>query len=79
MAEIEDMRLLVRAIATGSLSAAGRELRISPAVASKRLTRLESDLGARLVQRSSRHLHLTEEGAIYHARCISILAEVDEA
>jgi len=79
MAEIEDMRLLVRAIATGSLSAAGRELGVSPAVASKRLTRLEKDLGARLVQRSSRHLHLTEEGAIYHERCIAILAEIDEA
>ena len=79
MAEIEDMRLLVRAIATGSLSAAGRELGVSPAVASKRLTRLECDLGARLVQRSSRHLHLTEEGAIYHERCIAILAEIDEA
>jgi DNA-binding transcriptional LysR family regulator len=79
MAEIEDMRLLVRAIATGSLSAAGRELGFSPAVASKRLTRLEGDLGARLVQRSSRHLRLTEEGAIYHERCISILAEIDEA
>jgi DNA-binding transcriptional LysR family regulator len=79
MAEIEDMRLLVRAIATGSLSAAGRELGVSPAVASKRLTRLENDLGARLAQRSSRHLHLTEEGAIYHERCIAILADIDEA
>ena len=79
MAEIDDMRLLVRAIATGSLSAAGRGLGVSPAVASKRLTRLEKDLGARLVQRSSRHLHLTEEGAIYHGRCIAILAEIDEA
>src|SRR5260370_4219335 len=79
MAEIDDMRLLVRAMATGSLAAAGRGLGVSPAVASKRLTRLEKDLGARLVQRSSRHLHLTEEGAIYHERCIAILAEIDEA
>ncbi|TBR40507.1 MULTISPECIES: LysR family transcriptional regulator [Dyella] len=79
MIDLDDMRLFVRAVTDGSLSAAGRELGLSPAVASKRLTRLEQALGVRLLQRSSRRLSLTSEGACYYERCVSILADVDEA
>ncbi len=66
--ELPDLMLFVHAVTAGSLSAAGRTLKISPAVASKRLTRLERSLGVRLVQRSSRRLSLTEEGATYYER-----------
>lgn len=79
MNELDDMRLFVRAVAAGSLSAAGRELGFSPAVGSKRLTRLETRLGVRLLQRSSRRLALTDEGALYHERCQAILADIDDA
>lgn len=79
MPELADMRLFVRAVSSGSLSAAGRELGFSPAVASKRLSRLEGELGVRLLQRSSRRLALTEEGAIYFERCQTILADVVDA
>ncbi|WP_437293198.1 LysR family transcriptional regulator [Sorangium sp. So ce426] len=79
MVELEDMQLFVCAVASGSLSAAGRELGFSPAVASKRMTRLEAALGVRLLQRSSRRLTLTGEGATYHERCMAILADVSEA
>jgi len=79
MAELADMKLFAQAVSAGSLSAAGRVLGFSPAVASKRLARLEAELGARLLQRSSRRLALTEEGAIYLERCQTILAEVLEA
>ena len=78
-ADLQDMDLFVRAVAAGSLSAAGRELALSPAVASKRLARLEATLGARLLQRSSRRLSLTDNGALYLERCRVILAEVAEA
>ena len=77
--DLQDMDLFVRAVAAGSLSAAGRELGLSPAVASKRLARLEAQLGARLLQRSSRRLSLTEGGALYLERCQAILADVAEA
>jgi DNA-binding transcriptional LysR family regulator len=77
--DLQDMDLFVRAVAAGSLSAAGRELGLSPAVASKRLARLEAQLGARLLQRSSRRLSLTDGGALYLERCQVILAEVAEA
>ncbi|RDJ00534.1 LysR family transcriptional regulator [Dyella solisilvae] len=79
MIDFEDMRLFVRAVTDGSLSAAGRELSLSPAAASKRLTRLEQALGVRLLQRSSRRLALTAEGSIYFERCLAILADVDDA
>jgi DNA-binding transcriptional LysR family regulator len=79
MVDFEDMRLFVRAVTDGSLSAAGRELGLSPAAASKRLTRLEQALGVRLLQRSSRRLALTEEGSIYYERCLAIIADVADA
>ncbi|WP_266183330.1 LysR family transcriptional regulator [Dyella humicola] len=79
MVDFEDMRLFVRAVTDGSLSAAGRELGLSPAAASKRLNRLEQALGVRLMQRSSRRLTLTGEGSIYYERCLAIIADVDDA
>ncbi len=79
MVDLDAMRLFVRAVADGSLSAAGRELDLSPAAASKRLTRLEQALGVRLLQRSSRRLTLTDEVAAYYERCVAILADLDEA
>ena len=79
MSDLADMKLFVRALACGSLSAAGRELGFSPAVASKRLARLEGRLGARLIQRSSRRLAPTEEGSLYLERCQQILADIDDA
>lgn len=79
MVELQDMRLFVRAVSSGSLSAAGRELNLSPAVASKRLSRLEQALGVRLLQRSSRRLALTGEGNCYYERCVGILADLDDA
>ena len=79
MVELTDMKFFVRALACGSLSAAGRELGFSPAVASKRLARMETELGVRLLQRNSRRLALTAEGALYVERCRQILADVEEA
>ena len=77
--ELPDLMLFVLAVGAGSLSAAGRTLKISPAVASKRLARLERRLGVRLVQRSSRRLSLTEEGAAYYERVAPLLTQLEEA
>ena len=79
MAELIDMALFVHAVQAGSLSAAGRQLGVSPAVASKRLARLESQLGVRLLQRNSRSLSPTDEGALYFERCQAILSDVADA
>ncbi|MFA9218866.1 MAG: LysR family transcriptional regulator [Sphingomonadaceae bacterium] len=73
------MQLFVQAVRSGSLSAAGRAIGYSPAVASKRLSRMEEALKVRLLHRTSRRLTLTEEGEIYYERCAQILADVAEA
>lgn len=61
------------------MSAAGREMGLSPAVVSKRISLLEEKLGARLFQRTTRHLTLTETGEGYYRRVIDILSLLDEA
>jgi DNA-binding transcriptional LysR family regulator len=79
MDSITDMGVFARVVARGSLSAAARELGLSPAVVSKRLARLEERLGVQLLARTTRHLALTDDGAAFHERCITILAEIEEA
>ncbi|WP_244480382.1 LysR family transcriptional regulator [Rhizobium sp. Root1220] len=74
-----DMLVFVRVVEAGSLSGAARDLRLSLAVVSRKLARLEERLGVRLANRTTRTLTLTEEGARFHARCIRILAEIDDA
>jgi DNA-binding transcriptional LysR family regulator len=76
---LDDLAVFARAVVTGSLSAAGRALGLSPAVASKRLARLEARLDVRLLQRTSRKLTLTEEGATYYERIAPLLTELAEA
>ena len=74
-----EMSIFARVVRTGSLSAAARDLGMSPAVVSRRLAGLESRLGVRLLNRTTRSLNLTEEGASYFDACTRILAEVEEA
>ncbi|MDE1997278.1 MAG: LysR family transcriptional regulator [Rhizobiaceae bacterium] len=74
-----DMLVFVHVVEAGSLSGAARDLRLSLAVISRKLARLEERLGVRLANRTTRTLSLTEEGATYYARCTRILAEIDEA
>lgn len=74
-----DMTVFVRVVESGSLSAAARELRLSLAVVSRKLAGLEERLGVRLVNRTTRSLALTDEGRTFYARCIRILADIEEA
>jgi DNA-binding transcriptional LysR family regulator len=75
-AEIE---VFSRAIELGSFSAASRALRMTPSAVSKLVARLEKRLGARLINRSTRHLQLTPEGAAFYERSVRLLADLDEA
>lgn len=67
MIRLEDLVIFVSAAANGSLSAAARQLDLTPAVASAGLKRLEAELGARLFARSTRSLRLTADGERYLA------------
>ena len=73
------MEIFARVVTAGTMSAAGRELSLSPAVISKRIRRLEERLGARLLQRTTRQIALTEDGQGYYERVVGILASIEEA
>lgn len=62
----------------GSLSAAAREMDLTPAAVSKRLSLLEERLGARLLNRSTRRISPTNEGEVYLADARRILADIEE-
>ncbi|MBN8941493.1 MAG: LysR family transcriptional regulator [Rhizobiales bacterium] len=79
MTPLADLEVFARVVTAGSMSAAGREMGLSPAVISKRIKRLEDRLGTRLLQRTTRQLSLTEAGQGYYERVVAILASIDEA
>jgi DNA-binding transcriptional LysR family regulator len=74
-----DIRLFVETANLGGLSAAGRKLGLSPAAASARLVKLEASLNARLFERTTRQLRLTEEGRMYLAHCQQAIQALDDA
>ena len=79
MSLLDNMRLFVRAVELGSLSAAGRNLRVSPAVASHRLKELERHLGIRLLQRTTRQTQPTAQGLAYYEGCLEVFRALDLA
>src|SRR5690606_36620749 len=73
------MRVFVRAVSAGSLSAAARHLGMSPAMATKHVDALEHRLGVKLLHRTTRKLTLTEAGSLYLDDCQRILMDIDDA
>ena len=72
------MRVFVGITDAGNLSAAGRQLGLSLTSVSRQLMALEEVLGTTLVERTTRHLSLTEAGRLYYERAKQILEEVAE-
>ncbi|WP_454017305.1 LysR family transcriptional regulator [Azospirillum sp. Marseille-Q6669] len=79
MALLENMRVFVRVVELGSLSAAGRSLRLSPAVVSHRLQSLEEHLNARLLNRTTRQVQFTEAGKVFFEHCLEVLEAAERA
>lgn len=79
MDRLEAMSLLLEVVERGSLSAAGRALRIPVPTLSRKLSELEARLGTRLLIRTTRKLSLTDAGTAYVAAARRILEEVEEA
>jgi DNA-binding transcriptional LysR family regulator len=71
-----DLDVFAHVVTAKGMSAAGRELNLSPAVISKRIRRLEERLGVRLLQRTTRQLALTEAGQGFYERVVSILSSM---
>ncbi|ESZ22553.1 MAG: LysR family transcriptional regulator [Mesorhizobium sp.] len=79
MAYLDNISVFVRVVELGNLSAAGRDMRISPAVASNRIKELEKHLGVRLFNRTTRQLMPTEHGTVFYSGAKQVLEAVTEA
>ncbi|KJZ18859.1 LysR family transcriptional regulator [Loktanella sp. S4079] len=79
MSYLENIRTFVRVYELGSMSAAGRDLRISPAVTSARISQLEDHLSVRLFQRTTRSLTPTAQGKAFYGGACSVLDAVSYA
>ncbi|MCX9156197.1 LysR family transcriptional regulator [Niveibacterium sp. 24ML] len=78
-ADLNDLLIFTRVAAVGSLAGAARALGLPKSTVSHRMQQLEARLGARLIERTTRRLALTEIGAAYLARCQRIVAELEDA
>lgn len=79
MDQLRAMRVLVRVVDDGGFAKAARSLDMAPPVVTRLVAELEAHLGARLLNRTTRRLSLTEVGEQYLDKARSILAAVDEA
>ena len=79
MDRLHSMRVFSRVVEQGSFARAARDLNLSPAVVTRLVADLEEHLGARLINRTTRRLSLTDTGELYLDRVRHILTEVEEA
>ena len=79
MDHLTGIRIFTRVVELGSFSKAADDLTVSQSTATKQIGWLESHLGARLLNRNTRGVSLTEAGGLYYERCKIILKEVDDA
>src|SRR6516225_8642632 len=77
--DIQDMRIFARVAAVQNLSAVGTELGLTPGTISKRIQSLEDELSARLFDRTTRSIRITEEGVAFLAHVERILSEIEAA
>ncbi len=79
MDSLTGLKVFRAVVESGSFATAARKLDLSRAAATKHVNSLESRLGARLLERTTRSLRLTEAGARYYERCVQILDDIDQA
>lgn len=78
MDKLRAMELFVRVVETGGITRAADSLQLPKATAATLLQKLEASLGVKLLNRTTRQLSVTPDGAAYYERCVSILAQVRE-
>jgi DNA-binding transcriptional LysR family regulator len=79
MSYVATLQMFVRVFELGSMSAAARDQRTSPAVASARISELEKHLGVRLFNRTTRALQPTENGRLFYEGAQNVLQAIAEA
>jgi LysR family transcriptional regulator, regulator for bpeEF and oprC len=77
MDKLKSLMIFLRSAQLQSFSEAARQLSMSPSAVSRAVARLEEDLGIRLLQRTTRSLTLTEDGAKFYQRCQQIVDELE--
>jgi LysR family transcriptional regulator for bpeEF and oprC len=78
MDRFDAMRLFTRIVELGSFTKAGEDLQVPRATVTHTIKQLEARLGVRLLQRTTRHVSATLDGNAYYARCIQLLADLEE-
>lgn len=78
-ANLNRLAYFAAVVDAGSFTRAAEYLGITKAVVSQQVARLEAEVGTTLLMRTTRRLQPTEAGRIFHARCVSILREAEEA
>ncbi len=73
------INVFVRVAASGGFTQAARRLGISVSTATKTVAKLEDELGIQLFNRSTRRIRLTEQGQVFHDRCVRILSDLEQA
>lgn len=79
MFDLNDIAVFVKVVETGSFIGASRALGIPKTTVSRQVAQLETNLGARLLHRTTRKLKLTEVGTAYFDRCLRIMEDIEEA
>src|SRR5918994_711014 len=79
MDRLSAIEAFISVVERGGFTAAAESLRISRAMVSKHVKDLEEHLGARLLNRTTRRVSLTEVGRVYYERCIQVMADLAEA
>jgi DNA-binding transcriptional LysR family regulator len=77
--DLNDTLIFVKVVENGSFTAAARSLGLPKTTVSRKLRDLENRLGARLLNRTTRRLALTEAGTVYYEHCKRIAGQLDEA
>lgn len=78
MDRIDAMRAFVTVVSEGAFARAAERLNMSPQLVSKYVSQLEQHLGVRLLNRTTRQIHLTEAGTSYHQRAQQVLHDIDD-
>ena len=79
MDRIDRFRIFTRVVECASFTRAADQLGLPRSTVSAAVAELEQRLGTRLLQRSTRRVSTTHDGDVFHARCLRLIAEVEDA
>lgn len=78
MSKFDEIDIFIRVVESGTITAAAEQLGIAKSAVSKRLNRLESDLGVTLIKRTTRSMTLTPAGEAYYQQSLKVLSDLAE-